>query len=47
MVTASLASVGEGIGGSGLLLCLWTKNSTSLWMVCGSVIEKLNYQLQK
>ena len=28
MVAASLGSVGEGLGGGGLLLCLWTENSS-------------------
>ena len=40
-VAASLESVGEVIGGSGSLLCLWAKISTGPWMVHSSVIEKI------
>ena len=41
VVAASLDSVGEGVGGSGLLLCLWAVNSSHPWMVHSSVIEKI------
>jgi len=39
-VAASLESVGEGVVGSGLLLCLWAKISTGPWTVHSNVIEK-------
>jgi hypothetical protein len=37
---ASHDSGGEGVGGSGPLLCLWDENSSHPWMVCSSAIEK-------
>jgi hypothetical protein len=40
VVVASLSSVGEGIGGGGLLLCLWAEISMGPWMVHNNVIEK-------
>ena len=40
-VTASHDSGGEGVSGSGPLLCLWDENSSRSWMVCSSAIEKI------
>ena len=40
MVTASLDSGGEGIGGGSLQLCLLTEITTGLWIVNSNVIEK-------
>jgi len=39
-VAASLDGVGEGVGGSGSLLCLWAENSSRPWIVHSSAIEK-------
>ena len=41
MAAASLDSVGEDVGGGGLLLCLWAKNSSRPWMVRNIIIEKI------
>ena len=47
VVAASRGSVGEGISVGGSLLCLWAENSSHLWMVHNSVIEKIKSEAVK
>ncbi len=41
VVAAFLCYGGDGVGGGGLLLCLWAEIQTGVWMVHSNVIGKI------